>query len=599
MNPATRDVNVLTRGVNVLYEITKIPESNGATITTLDDARNNFNGTGVNSPTCEVLSYNGDSVKSFKDETNKAFTLGTPGTTLFNKSFEIWFVMCTTDGQMPSGIQVMGSRPADTNRLCSLFFGTTGFLSIAWGYTGGRVVTITTSHALLDGSNGIEMFRVRVNFEGDSITVYKNGEQVSNNTTEGTIVGKDPALYDNTVDEHFGTVSANGTLSSNTTASNFFAFMITDKLAGPSGGSQQDLVIESRFIKPIIDSYTQWQNELGVTSANIASKRADMIDYIFNGNGLPAGATPAAVNTSYTGLMHGVNTSGLVGAGTVRQIRWDVLDGDGETWSYYQYIIPKASGSTNKWLINHRGHGSEGAATHLTMINRALSEGYDVMFMAMPLASPDTGGQNTTTNPAATLGHEALYQDGIDTVSYNAMELFLHSQVTGINYLEANFTVSSLAAVGLSGGAWTISMHAAIDTRIDKSVAFRGFRPRSSKYFPWIESTHEPDFEQGGANGLQVKCGPRVYQFFTDHPQLEIMAMCTDGGRLHGTCTHVNDNARFGGWSWKAWKDGLKTKANELGGRYFQHLSQRDGQSNHEYQQVELDRCFTELSLPV
>jgi hypothetical protein len=373
--------------------------------------------------------------------------------------------------------------------------------------------------------------------------------------------------------------------------------MITDKLAGPTGGSHQDVYIESRFIKPIIDTYTQWQNELGVTLANISSKRSDMIDYIFNGNGLPAGATPAAVNTSYTGLMHGVNTSDLVGAGTVRQIRWDVLDGDGETWSYYQYIIPKASGSTNKWLINHRGHGSEGATTHTTMINRAITEGYDVMFMAMPLASPDTGGQNTTTNPNATAGHEALYQDGIDTASYNAMELFLHSQVTGINYLTANYTVNSLAAVGLSGGAWTISMLASIDTRIGKSVAFRGFRPRSSKYYPWIPSTHEPDFEQGGANDLQVKCGPRVYDFFTDHPQLEIMAMCTDSGRLHGTCTHVNDNQNFGGWSWKAWKDGLKTKANELGGRYFQHLSQQDDQSNHEYQPKELDRCFYELGL--
>lgn len=592
------NVNKIQRDIQIHYDFTKLPEANGATITTVDDMQNLVDGAGVNSPTCEVLSFNGDSIKSFKDETNRAFNLGNlVPLNVLNKSFEIWFAISTTDGMMASAIQICGSRTSDTNVNCGVFISSTGILNIIWGYTGSRIVVVSSAAVLIDGSNPVQFFRCRVNFESDSIQFYLNEESIAANTSEGTIVGLNPASYNNTANWHVGTINSNGTLSSNTTASNFFQFMVTNKLAGATGGSLQDTLVWSKFVQSVIQNYTQWQNELGVTLANISSKRDDMIAYIFNGNGIPTDDTPDAVNSSYTGLMHGVDTSSLVGAGTVRQIRWDILDGDSFTWTYYQYIIPKSSGSTNKWMICHRGHGSEGAATHLAAINRALSEGYDVMWVAMPIASPDTDGQNTTNNPAATLGHEALYQDGIDTVSYNALELFFHSQVCGINYLQANFTVTTLFAIGISGGAYTVSILAAIDTRITKTVAVRGFRPRSSKYYPFIEAGHEPDFEQGGANDLQAKCGPRVYQFFTDHPQLEIMAMCTDGGRMYGTITHTNDTARFGGYTWKAWKDALKTKCNELGGRYFQFIDTTTGNGNHAYQTVTLDRAFYEFAL--
>lgn len=584
------------RNVNIYYDFVNMPEANGATIATITDQRGNFNGTGVNSPTCEVFSFNGDSIKSYKDETNKAFTIGSPAVTIFDQSLEVWFAISSTDGRMASGIQICGSRPVDTNRQFSIFFSATGVLTILYGYTGIRM-NYPVVNALADGSLPITVFRVRLNFEGNAISVYKNGEiQALSGAVESDIALLDPTLYDNTANWHVGTINANGTLSSNTTASNFYFFLVSDKLAGPSEGLNQDILVESTLVKSVIDKYTQWQNELGVTLANIASKRADMIDYCFNGNGLPVSATPSAANNSYTGLMHGVNTSSITGEGTVRQLRWDILDGTPETWQYYIYVIPKASGSTNKWLLINRGHGSEGVTTNTTVINRALAEGYDVLWCAMPTADPDTDGQNVAA-PSASAGHEALYADGIDSVTYNALELFYTTQVRAINYLFANFTVSSLYALGLSGGAGTVSVLSAMDTRIQKTIAVRGFMPRSAKYYPFIEAGHEPDFEQGGANGLQAKCGPRVYQFFTDHPQLEIMAMCADSGRMYGTITHTNDNARFGGYTWLAWKDAMKTKALELGGRYFQLVNQTSGESNHEYQPTELTRIFYEFNL--
>lgn len=584
------------RNVNIDYDFVNMPEANGATIATITDERGNFNGTGVNSPTCEVLSFNGDSIKSYKDETNKCFTIGSPAVSTFNHSLEVWFALSTTDGQMASGIQICGSRPADTQRQFSIFFSATGVLTVLYGYTGIRM-NYTIVNALTNGSFPLALFRVRLNFEANAISVYKNGEsQTLNGAIESDISALDPTLYDNTANWHVGTINANGTLSSNTTASNWYRFMVTDKLAGVSVGLDQDVLIENDIVKRIIDKYTQWQNELGVTLANIASKRADMIDYCFNGNGLPVSATPSAANNSYTGLMQGVNTSSITGEGTVRQLRWDILDGGGFTWQYYIYVIPNAV-ATNNWILINRGHGSEGVTTNTTVINRALAEGYNVLWCAMPIADPDTDGQNSTNNPNVTAGHEALYVDGIDSVSYNALELFFTTQIRAINYIHTNFTVTNLYALGLSGGGYTVSMLASMETRIEKCIAVRGFMPRSAKYYPFIEAGHEPDFEQGGANGLQAKCGPRVYQFFTDHPQLEIMAMCTDGGRLYGTITHTNDNARFGGYTWKAWKDSMKSKALELGGRYFQYVNQTTGESNHEYQPTELTRIFYEFGL--
>src|SRR5688572_30220155 len=93
------EVQKIQRGVNVYYDFTKLTQSNGGTIATVDDIRNNKDGTGVNTPTCEVISYNGDAIKSFKDETNKCFNLGNCQS-LFDASFECWFVFSTTDGQM-------------------------------------------------------------------------------------------------------------------------------------------------------------------------------------------------------------------------------------------------------------------------------------------------------------------------------------------------------------------------------------------------------------------------------------------------------------------------------------------------------------------
>lgn len=583
------------RNVQVYYDFLSMAEANGATITTITDEKNSLNGSGANSPTCEVISFNGDSIKSYKDETNKGFSMGTPGGTLFNHSFEIWVVLSSTDGRQTSGIQICGSRPADTNRQFSAFINVSGDIISSYGYTGLRA-THSLAAAIPDGSLPITFLRIRWNFEGDAVLVYINGEVRNTSPTLSNISNLDPTLYDNTVNMHVGTINQNGTLQSNDAASNFYKFLVTFRMQGAVANSIDDKLLESAIINDLIKHYTQWQGELGVTTANIASKRADMIDYIFNGNGLPAGATPDSTTATYTGLMHGVNTSSLTGAGTVSRMRWDIVDGDTETWLYYQYLIPN-SVATNNWILVHRGHGSEGAAASLSIINRCLAEGFNVLWVAMPKGDPDTDGQNTTTNPDASLGHEALYVDGIDTVSYNALELFLASQVRAINYLHATYTVNSLYAIGLSGGAYSVSMLAAIDTRITKTSAHRGFMPRSAKYYPWIIAGHEPDFEQGGANGLQAKCGPRVYQFFTDHPQLEIMAMCTDGGRLYGSVTHVNDSSVFGGFTWLAWKDALKTKALELGGRYFQFVSQAAGESLHSYHTTEMDRTFYEFGL--
>lgn len=585
------------RGINVFYDFTRLPEANGATITTVTDQMGNFNATGVNSPVCEEFTFNGDTIKSFKDEGNKHFNMGTTGITLANKSFEVWIVFSSTDGRMASSIQLFGARGADVNRTFLAFINTTGDISIAYGYNGVTRFSERFPNFLADGSIPISLIRIRVNFEADVVLFYLNGEQVGGSIQDqGPVSALNPALFDQPNNILLGNLDANGSVSTNTTASNFYQVYFTDKLAGPSSSNLQDVMVENSIMKDILSRYTQWQNELGVTLANISAKRADMIDYIFNGNGLPANETPTSINTNYTGSMHGVALSGITGEGTVVQTRWDVTDGDAENWANYIYFIPNAT-PTNNWMIEHRGHGSEGTATHTTAINRAIAEGYNVIFMGMPLSDPDTDGQNTTSNPAASAGHEALYEDGIDTVSYNALELFFSSQVQAINYLFANYTVESLYGLGLSGGAYTLSILAAIDTRITKTIADRGFMPRSAKYYPFYKSGFEPDFEQGGANGLQVKCGPRVYQFFTDHPQLEIMAMCTDGGRVYGTMTHTNDSSIFYGYTWLAWKNAMKSKAVELGGRYFQYLNKTDGESVHAYQPTELDRAFYEFSV--
>lgn len=344
------------------------------------------------------------------------------------------------------------------------------------------------------------------------------------------------------------------------------------------------------------DTVSGLLDEFNVTSGNATTKRSSVIEYFFNGNGLPSNDTPESITTSYTGTMHGANTSNLSGFSSVTRLKFDTVDGDTETWSSYYYHIFNSS-PNGILVINHRGHGSEGATTHENMMNSLLAAGYDILFCAMPLSDPDTGGENTTTNLSASAGHEALFADGIDDVSYNAHELFVSPQVRALNYMDSNFSYSDYYSVGLSGGGWTVAVLSAIDTRISKTISVRGISPRSLKIYPYIPSGFENDFEQGGAVGVYAKCGEKVYNQFSDDTYIDIVSLCIHSGRKFVLIRHINDPATpLNGYSPNWWYYKMLAKATELSGEYVLYLNEDSSEKSHIYQTSEIARTITEFT---
>lgn len=347
-----------------------------------------------------------------------------------------------------------------------------------------------------------------------------------------------------------------------------------------------------------LSAATNWTSEFHVTSANASTLRNELIEYAFNGKGLPT-SDAITVVPSFRGLMHGVDTNDLTDQPAVDLYSYTVADDDGWDWGYHMYHIKTPKGNANRLFLLHRGHGSEGSAGYLAFMNRALSYGYDVLFCAMPKADPDVDGDNTIeTGHPYTDNHESLFVDGLDKEGYSPFHLFFESQLVALNYILHNYNYADIFATGLSGGGWTVAWLAAMDPRLTKTFCVRGLLPRSFKVPPQIPAGKEPDYEQGGNGaGAQAKCGPRVYDFYTNHSYIDIALLTTTGGREFHYVGHTQDPSVIvsSGRTYELWETRAQTIAESLGGLYKLFLSTASGEEPHTYQPTEMNYIFGQL----
>lgn len=325
-----------------------------------------------------------------------------------------------------------------------------------------------------------------------------------------------------------------------------------------------------------------------LSSSNVATARAAVIDFVFNGSGMPTNATPSATTSSFTGLMHGgVNTSGLSGHSSVDKLTFTRDDVDGYTWTNICYHI-KNSSSNGKLVIYHMGHSSDDATSMLNAINNRLSHGYDVLFCGMA-----SQGDNTEGNPNITGANHNHYTEGLDRVGYTSIELFLFDKIEALNYMDANYSFSEYSIFGLSGGGWTTCLLGAIDTRLEKVMSLRGIRHRPFKQAPGPFNS-ENDYEQGGSALLQVNCGPRVFDFYSDHSFVNLICMAASGGRKSGTHNHAADaSTNLGGYDPLIWKSTAEAMAIAMGGTIDVYVDDDAGRTAHVIDSFTLGRMDT------
>jgi hypothetical protein len=306
---------------------------------------------------------------------------------------------------------------------------------------------------------------------------------------------------------------------------------VASALPGCGGSSPQEEigVVSSAFT---ID-YTHLPNDSAITihtAADVQSKRAAMIQYLWGSGGIPtttvtnAGAIPAAeIDPSI------INSFTNLGSSSKLVVSMEL----GQT--SYGYLF-RPAGPNGSAVIVHGGHGCglnapEGdfqpdGTPGLTATTKALlADGYTVVDLFMP-----------------------HYAQGVDCVGHSGeldlvpatgkpLKFFLEPVARVINYLQsATPAIQTFAMTGWSGGGWTTTVYAAIDPRVKVSIPVAGTMP----IYLSPQNAFGGDFEQ---------LLPEFYSQW-GYPDLYVMGSFGTGPTDHRRQVQVlnrNDNCCFTG----------------------------------------------------
>lgn len=206
--------------------------------------------------------------------------------------------------------------------------------------------------------------------------------------------------------------------------------------------------------------------------------------------------------------------------------------------SHVYHFIPKVP--NNKVVLYHEGHDGDFHASK-EQISEFLDNGYSVVAFSMPLL----GLNNQPTVHLPRLGSLKLtthdHMKFLQPKAGHPIKYFIEPVVVVLNYLDTNFDYSAVSMVGISGGGWTTTLAAAVDTRIEKSFPVAGSYPiylRSNSQRDW------GDYEQ------------TVPEIYTVVNYLELYILGSYGtGRKQVQVINQYDSCCFAGTKWETYKD--------------------------------------------
>ena len=137
-------------------------------------------------------------------------------------------------------------------------------------------------------------------------------------------------------------------------------------------------------------------------------------------------------------------------------------------------LIP--NNPNNKLVIYHAGHEEDFFHGKKT-IDFFLKNNYSVLAFSMPLH----GNNNNPIIDHPTFGkikmtnHDSFYF--LDSENFSSIKYFVEPILTSLNYSLDSYEFISVYMIGISGGAWTTTLYAAIDDRVTKSFPVAGVLP--------------------------------------------------------------------------------------------------------------------------
>lgn len=570
------------------YDFTNLTGADGASISNgnagLEDiSANNRDATIVGTPLVEELSVNGSTLKTLEDLSTNAVSIGSNGTGIFNRdAFRIHMVLYIGDGQPSATTSLMGGI-IPTNIGINVFLSTTGLIGFQWGNATG-VYQWRSNTVFQNGVNGMVALEILVNHNTDAVIMRVNGESIQATLFSGSMSAVTPTTWSNTSNIYIGSLNNNGTAGSNPTSNSIlFASAIPYHV-----NFNQDRAIDNYFYK----HFFRWENEIHITDESSAnSLRSTLIAEVFNGSGLPT--TTPTITTGVSGNLHICESADITDFSSIDKYSFAKTDVDGFTWTNVGYLLHTSATPNNKLIINIQGHISDSDAAHEDYMSQALALGYDVYFCALPVASNDNTETNPTVTGQSTTGHDQIKTGGLDDGTYNALELFLFDKIAAVNEFENDY--DEIYMNGISGGGWCTTMCAALDTRISKAVAVRGYKPRS---FRDIVTDREGDYEQGGSMFTQVRTTANVYNSFSAVSFIDLVIMATTGNRIFHSTSHRLDDCCFVGLTYDYWTGTAAAIASDWSGD-FKHTVDTDvSRATHAYSTFDIAEIFATYDTP-
>ena len=284
---------------------------------------------------------------------------------------------------------------------------------------------------------------------------------------------------------------------------------------------------------------------------DIEKKRVQLINFIWKSNSLQNNEMPTKIISD----IDDPRFSEIKNLESIDKLIIDMEYGI-SSYSYLFHPIEK----NNKLLIYHQGHGGDFILGKKT-ISYFTDKGYTVIAFSMPLY----GSNNSTVLEIENYGvikfdsHDKLRF--LDAEDFSAMKFFFHPIMVSLNYVEQNYNFETFDMVGLSGGAWTITLYSAMDERISKIFPVGGPLPH---YITQNESDSHWHYE---TNNLSL------YQIAN---YLDIFIMSSYGeNKEHVKILNKFDSCCYYGMTYTTFEKNVQNSINTLGqGKFVMHLDE-------------------------
>jgi hypothetical protein len=271
-----------------------------------------------------------------------------------------------------------------------------------------------------------------------------------------------------------------------------------------------------------------------------------LIEFIWGKDGFPADKLPAEIQTNHKDdrydHMYKMN---------LERIDRVVIDMDYGMKSIAYFFLPQ--NKKKELVIYQQGHGGD-FIKGLKTIKALVGNGYAVLAFSMPLLGINP--QPVVVVPR--FGRLKLEKHDHLKMLPHPFKYFMEPMAVGLNYaLGEEYEKAHM--IGISGGGWTTTLYAALDTRIKCSFPVAGTYPLYLR----SESTRDwGDYEQ---------TEPNLYRI-ANYPELYIMG-AVGKGRKQFQILNKYDSCCFAGPKWEVYYEPIQNIVKKFNSGTFELYS--------------------------